>query len=88
MVKITLYNIGEYKKKQVFYCFVGFCLCIPNMLKEPKKDIYMEYSVSMLRILPLRAQAFKRIIQQLATLSVFPRSIYVIYEPEYDGFAV
>lgn len=58
MVKITLYNIGEYKKKQVFYCFVSFfctcCLCIPNMLKEPKKDIYLEYSVSMLRILPLR----------------------------------
>lgn len=58
MVKITLYNIGEYKKKQVFYCFVGFflysCLCIPNILKEPKKDIYLEYSVLMLRILPLR----------------------------------
>ena len=92
MVKITLYNIGEYKKKQVFYCFVGFfctcCLCIPNMLKESKEDIYLEYSVSMLRILPLRVQAQKRIIQQLATLSVFPHSIYVIYEPEYDGFAV
>ena len=45
MVKITLYNIGEYKKKQVFYCFVGFfctcCLCIPNMLKESKEDIYI-----------------------------------------------
>ena len=92
MVKITLYNIGEYKKKQVLYCFVDFflysCLCIPNMLKEPKKDIYLEYSVSMLRILPLRAKAFKRIIQQLATLSVFPHSIYIIYEPEYYGFAV
>lgn len=41
MVKITLYNIGEYKKKQVLYCFVDFflysCLCIPNSLKEPKK---------------------------------------------------
>lgn len=58
MVKITLYNIGEYKKKQFLYCFVGFfcacCLCIPNMLKESKEDIYLEYSVSMLRILPLR----------------------------------
>lgn len=45
MVKITLYNIGEYKKKQFLYCFVGFfcacCLCIPNILKEPKKDIYI-----------------------------------------------
>ena len=92
MVKITLYNIGEYKKKQVFYCFVSFfctyCLCIPNMLKESKEDIYLEYSVSMLRILPLRVQTQMRIIQQLATLSVFPHSIYVIYEPEYDGFAV
>lgn len=92
MVKITLYNIGEYKKKQVFYCFVGFflysCLCIPNILKEPKKDIYLEYNVSMLRILPLRVQAQMRIIQQLATISVFPYSIYIIYEPEYDGFAV
>lgn len=58
MVKITLYNIGEYKKKQLLYCFVGFfcacCLCIPNMLKESKEDIYLEYSVLMLRILPLR----------------------------------
>ena len=92
MVKITLYNIGEYKKKQFLYCFVGFfcacCLCIPNMLKEPKKDIYLEYSVSMLRILPLRVQAQMRIIQQLATLSVFPHSIYIISKPEYDGFAV
>lgn len=88
MVKITLYNIGEYKKKQIFYCFVGFCLCIPNISKEPKEDIYLEYNVSMLRILPLRVQAQKRIIQQLATLSVFPYSIYIIYEPEYDGFAV
>ena len=106
MVKITLYNIGEYKKKQFLYCFVGFfyacCLCIPNMLKEPKKDIYLEYNVLMLRILPLRVQAFKRIIQQLplrvqafkriiqqlATLSVFPHSIYSISKPEYDGFAV
>lgn len=92
MVKITLYNIGEYKKKQFLYCFVGFfcacCLCIPNMLKKPKKDIYLEYNVLMLRILPLRVQAQKRIIQQFATLSVFPHSIYIIYEPEYDGFAV
>lgn len=58
MVKITLYNIGEYKKKQFLYCFVSFfyacCLCIPNILKEPKKYVYLEYSVSMLRILPLR----------------------------------
>jgi len=66
MVKITLYNIGEYKKKQFLYCFVSFfyacCLCIPNILKESKEDIYLEYSVSMLRIIPLRVQAFKRII--------------------------
>jgi len=92
MVKITLYNIGEYKKKQFLYCFVSFfyacCLCIPNMLKEPKKDIYLEYNVSMLRILPPTGTAFKRIIQQLATLSVFPHSIHSISKPEYDGFAV
>ena len=41
MVKITLYNIGEYKKKQFLYCFIDFfctcCLYIPNSLKEPKK---------------------------------------------------
>lgn len=92
MVKITLYNIGEYKKKQVFYCFVGFfctcCLCIPNMLKESKEDIYLEYSVSMLRILPLRVQAQKRIIQQLSTIYVFPYNIYSLLIIEYDGFAV
>jgi len=92
MVKITLYNIGEYKKKQFLYCFVSFfyacCLCIPNMLKESKKDIYLGTRILMLRILPLRAKAFKRIIQQLATLSVFPHSIYIISKPEYDGFAV
>lgn len=92
MVKITLYNIGEYKKKQFLYCFADFfytcCLCIPNMLKEPKEDMYLEYSVLMLRIIPLRVQAQMRIIQQLATISVFPHSIYIIYEPEYDGFAV
>ena len=125
MVKITLYNIGEYKKKQFLYCFVSFfyacCLCIPNMLKESKEDIYLEYSVSMLRILPLRVQTQMRILplrvqtqmrilplrvqtqmcilplrvqtqmrilQQLATLSVFPHSIYSISKPEYDGFAV
>ena len=92
MVKITLYNIGEYKKKQFLYCFVDFflysCLCIPNSLKESRKDIYLEYSVQMLRILPLRVKAQKRIIQQLATLSVFPHSIYIISKPEYDGFAV
>lgn len=92
MVKITLYNIGEYKKKQVLYCFVDFflysCLCIPNMLKEPKKDIYLEYNVPMLRILPLRVQVQMRIIQQLATLSVFPYSIYSLLITEYDGFAV
>jgi len=58
MVKITLYNIGEYKKKQFLYCFADFfytcCLCIPNSLKEPKEDVYLEYNVLMLRILPLR----------------------------------
>lgn len=92
MVKITLYNIGEYKKKQVFYCFVGFfyacCLCIPNMLKEPKEDMYLEYSVSMLRILPLRVLHLKRIIQQFSTIYVFPYSIYFLLIIEYDGFAV
>lgn len=58
MVKITLYNIGEYKKKQFLYCFVSFfyaCyLCIPNILKESKKDIYLGTRILMLRILPLR----------------------------------
>ena len=89
MIQNTLYNSGGYKKKQVFYCFVGFfCIRIPNILKEPKEDMYLEYNVLMLRILPLRVQAFKRIIQQLATIYVFPYSIYIIYEPEYDGFAV
>ena len=92
MVKITLYNIVEYKKKQFLYCFVGFfcacCLCIPNMLKESKKDICLEYNVLMLRILPLRELHSKRIIQQLSTIYVSTQSIYIIYEPEYDGFAV
>lgn len=88
MVKITLYNIGEYKKKQIFYCFVDFCLCIPNISKEPKEDVCLEYNVSMLRILPLRVQTQMRIIQQLATLSVFPYSIYYLLIIEYDGFAV
>ena len=88
MVKNTLYNIGEYKKKQFLYCFIGFCLYIPNILKEPKEDVYLEYNVPMLRILPLRVLHLKRIIQQLATLSVFPHSIYIISKPEYNGFAV
>lgn len=60
MVKITLYNIGEYKKKQVLYCFVDFflysCLCIPNSLKEPKKIciwniMYQCFVYSPLRVL-------------------------------------
>lgn len=58
MVKITLYNIGGYKKKCFLYYFVDFfctcCLCIPNILKESKEDICLEYNVSTLRILPLR----------------------------------
>ena len=58
MVKITLYNSGEYKKKCFLYCFISFfctcCLCIPNMLKESKKDIYLGTRILMLRILPLR----------------------------------
>ena len=63
MVKITLYNIGEYKKKQFLYCFVSFfyacCLCIPNILKESKKDIYLGTRILMLPILPLRELHFK-----------------------------
>jgi hypothetical protein len=92
MVKITLYNIGEYKKKQFLYCFVSFfyacCLCIPNILKESKKDIYLGTRILMLRILPLRVLHLKRIIQQLSTIYVFPYSIYFLLIIEYDGFAV
>ena len=52
MVKITLYNIGEYKKKQVFYCFVGFfCIRIPNIKKVSRRHVfgYKNTSASMLR---------------------------------------
>lgn len=91
MVKITLYNIGGQKEVVfiiIFYTSFVLVICVPNNSKEPKEDMCLEYNVLMLRILPLRVQAQKRIIQQLATLSVFPHSIYIIYEPEYDGFAV
>lgn len=37
MVKITLYNIGGYKKKQVFYCFVGF-FCIHSLYSKYSKN--------------------------------------------------
>ena len=106
MVKITLYNSGELKEVVfviIFYTSFVLTVCIPNISKEPKEDVYLEYSVSMLRILPLRAKAFKRIIQQLSTIRakafkriiqqlstiyVFPYSIYFLLIIEYDGFAV
>ena len=65
MVKDTLYNIGEPKEVVfiiIFYTYFVLVVCISNMLKEPKEDMYLETRISMLRILPLRAQAFKSII--------------------------
>lgn len=56
MVKITLYNIGGYKKKQVFYCFVGFfcihSICIPNIQKVKRRHVFgrKNTSASMLRV--------------------------------------
>ena len=56
MVKITLYNIGGYKKKQVFYCFVGFfcihSICILNIQKVKRRHVFRRKntSASMLRI--------------------------------------
>ena len=56
MVKITLYNIGEYKKKQVFYCFVGFfcihSICIPNIQEVKRRHVFWRKntSASMLRV--------------------------------------
>ncbi len=135
MVKITLYNIGEYKKKQFLLLFFILLLCLLFVFqiyqKSQKKTyiwniayqcfVYSPYgygyrhkcvsfsnllrytpptgtgtgtnayhSATCYDILPLRVrvQAQMRIIQQLATIYVFPHSIYIIYEPEYDGFAV
>ena len=61
MVKITLYNIGEYKKKQFLYCFVGLLFVY--------SDIYLETRILMLRILPLRVKAFSNLQRYL-----FPRA--------------
>ena len=61
MVKIPLYNSGELKEVVfiiIFYTSFVLTVCIPNISKEPKEDVYLEYSVSKLCILPLRVQTF------------------------------
>nr|DAY07599.1 MAG TPA: hypothetical protein [Caudoviricetes sp.] len=80
MVKITLYNIGGYKKKQVFYCFVSFfcihSICIPNIQKVKRRHVFgrKNTSASMLRVyknksVPLRALALnKHIISEAGPL--------------------
>ena len=56
MIQNTLYNSGGYKKKQVFYCFVGFfciySICIPNIQKVKRRHVFWRKntSASMLRI--------------------------------------
>nr|DAU20216.1 MAG TPA: hypothetical protein [Bacteriophage sp.] len=53
MIQNTLYNSGGYKKKQVFYCFVGFfCIRIPNIQKVKRRHVFRRKntSASMLRI--------------------------------------
>jgi len=55
MVKITLYNIGEPKEVVfiiIFYTSFVLIVCVPDSSKEPKEDMYLEYNVLMLRILP------------------------------------
>lgn len=57
MVKITLYNIGGPKEVVfiiIFYTSFVLIVCVPDSSKEPKEDMYLEYNVLMLRILPLR----------------------------------
>ena len=57
MVKITLYNIGGPKEVVfiiIFYTSFVLIVCVPDSSKEPKEDMYLEYNVPMLRILPLR----------------------------------
>lgn len=49
MVKITLYNIGGYKKKQVFYCFVGFFCIRFQIFKKSKEDMYLGERIQVLR---------------------------------------
>lgn len=47
MVKITLYNSGELKEVVfiiIFYTSFVLTVCIPNISKEPKEDVYLEYS--------------------------------------------
>lgn len=81
MIQITLYNIGGYKKKQVFYCFVGFfcihSICIPNIQKVKRRHVFgrKNTSASMLRIyssknrITLRALALnKHIISEACPL--------------------
>lgn len=80
MIQITLYNIGGYKKKQVFYCFVGFfCIhfiCIPDIIKISRRHVFgrKNISASMLRIYKNK----NRITLRALGLYVYHLSIYLL----------
>lgn len=85
MVKITLYNISGYKKKQVFYCFVGFfcihSICIPNIQKVKRRYVFgrKNTSASMLRIYKNK----NRITLRALGLYVYHLSIYLLRRVNY-----
>ena len=90
MVKITLYNIGGYKKKQVFYCFVGFfcihSICIPNIQKVKRRHVFRRKntSASMLRIhknksIPLRALGLYVYHLSIILRRAFPHRVSTLY---------
>ena len=76
MVKITLYNIGGYKKKQVFYCFVGFfcihSICIPDIIKISRRHVFgrKNISASMLRIYKNKNRITLRALDRNLIISV------------------
>ena len=91
MVKITLYNSGGYKKKQVFYCFVGFfcihSICIPNIQKVKRRHVFgrKNISASMLRVyknknrITLRALGLYVYHLSIILRCAFPHRVSTLY---------
>ena len=90
MIQNTLYNSGGYKKKQVFYCFVGFfcihSICIPNIQKVKRRHVFKRKNTcaSMLRIhknksIPLRALALYVYHLSIILRRAFPHRVSTLY---------
>nr|DAF21957.1 MAG TPA: hypothetical protein [Caudoviricetes sp.] len=90
MVKITLYNIGGYKKKHFLYCFVGFfCIRIPNIQKVKRRHVFgkKNTSASMLRYPTGTAFKSNHLNSSYDVRLLCSASSY-IPNKEYYGFAV